>query len=530
MGARQNVSAEPGRRPAAARPHPTGSGRRTPVAGERAPRPALLGLAPPIGGRGAFPAQVSLLQAMQRTLGNRAVGRLLGSGSLGAPRRQRWGGEVRPGGACVAAPPVGEDEAAPGWRPPAGPRSVQRLTAEERAEDLAGPVLAGNGRLERAFDNDPPLKAGEAGEAVRLVQHALVDDGFALPGSTKPGGQLDGVFGPEMARQVRAFQAKQGLESDGVVGRQTLRALDRLAGGGGGRPGGCTCPPGTEPDDVPVGQGAASALAEPAPAAAKAKTCQLCKPKGGGAKPAPPSVTEPTLVPGSVAFSFAHAPLTQVGGSAYLTVFTFRGLIQPVLTCQVRVPGNWQGKLGLVQNSTGISFGALFGGRLWSWVLGAPLLDIDPSADPGPFIHEPQGNGAQMTNSFPVERTWTLTLTFTDRPSVQIPRYPGCNNKPAGGPSIDYMNAFHRFRVGVVAQGLGGQPRQLGASGEYWLMSMYQFAGSGPQPEAELKSPVPSFTEGAAAPPLMLTGTPAVTAAATSHNAEESRLRALPCP
>ena len=60
--------------------------------------------------------------------------------------------------------------------------------------------FATNGRLLAASENRPSLKAGERGDAVAIVQMALIDLGFAMPKSTNAGRQLpDGVFvsGPE---------------------------------------------------------------------------------------------------------------------------------------------------------------------------------------------------------------------------------------------------------------------------------------------------------------------------------------------
>jgi peptidoglycan hydrolase-like protein with peptidoglycan-binding domain len=36
---------------------------------------------------------------------------------------------------------------------------------------------------------------------------------------------VDGVFGPQTDRTVRAFQRRQGLVDDGIVGRRTWTAL-----------------------------------------------------------------------------------------------------------------------------------------------------------------------------------------------------------------------------------------------------------------------------------------------------------------
>jgi N-acetylmuramoyl-L-alanine amidase len=43
-------------------------------------------------------------------------------------------------------------------------------------------------------------------------------------------GWLDGIFGPDTESALREFQRNQGLSDDGVAGRQTIAALNRLSG------------------------------------------------------------------------------------------------------------------------------------------------------------------------------------------------------------------------------------------------------------------------------------------------------------
>ena len=106
---------------------------------------------------------------------------------------------------------------------------LKPLTEAEKQENLKSQKYVGNRRLQKAFDNDPPLGIGESGGAVRLVQEGLVADGFAMPRSTKPTGEMDGGFGAETFETVRKFQAKHGLSVDGVVGHETTSKLDELA-------------------------------------------------------------------------------------------------------------------------------------------------------------------------------------------------------------------------------------------------------------------------------------------------------------
>ncbi len=81
----------------------------------------------------------------------------------------------------------------------------------------------------KASINAPALKQGAQGEAVQVLQMALIDLGFAMPGSTRQHAALpDGIFGPETARVMAAFQRANLLVPDGVAGAMTLARLDQL--------------------------------------------------------------------------------------------------------------------------------------------------------------------------------------------------------------------------------------------------------------------------------------------------------------
>ncbi len=67
----------------------------------------------------------------------------------------------------------------------------------------------------------PTLREGDEGPSVALLQRAL-----AAKGSSP--GAIDGDFGPKTVAAVRAFQAAQGLGVDGVVGKNTWKALEPL--------------------------------------------------------------------------------------------------------------------------------------------------------------------------------------------------------------------------------------------------------------------------------------------------------------
>jgi hypothetical protein len=212
-----------------------------------------------------------LLQ-MQRTYGNRAVQRLLGGtgrpGPCSHPHIQRREG------AGDADCGYTEEE----------PAQLQRLTPEEKEENLESTQYAGDARLESAFDNSPPMRRGESGDAVRKVQEGLVADGFLMPASTTPEGGMDGIFGDEMVKTVWRFQGKHGLDQDTAVGRQTMGVLDELAQASppGGLP---ECE--LEPEETEDSESALSALEEGGETVvseldgpeAEAKDGGQCKPK-----------------------------------------------------------------------------------------------------------------------------------------------------------------------------------------------------------------------------------------------------------
>ncbi|MBI0398292.1 eCIS core domain-containing protein [Cyclobacterium marinum] len=83
--------------------------------------------------------------------------------------------------------------------------------------------FSANEMLEDIFDNNAVLKISSSGTAVMLLQHALIGLDYRLPTFG-----ADGSFGGETSRAVKAFQADMGLTVDGIVGRNTIRYLDRL--------------------------------------------------------------------------------------------------------------------------------------------------------------------------------------------------------------------------------------------------------------------------------------------------------------
>lgn len=65
----------------------------------------------------------------------------------------------------------------------------------------------------------PDVRVGDTGWLVKKVQKHLIRHGYLV--------DRDGHFGPATERMVKRFQRDVGLTPDGIVGRQTWRALRR---------------------------------------------------------------------------------------------------------------------------------------------------------------------------------------------------------------------------------------------------------------------------------------------------------------
>ena len=93
---------------------------------------------------------------------------------------------------------------------------------------LTSPRFAPIQQCRDAANSSPSMKLGTKGPGVAAVQQGLIDLGYPLPLSTRRFGVPDGIFGNETIGRVQAFQKKQGLTSDGVVGKFTMARLDAL--------------------------------------------------------------------------------------------------------------------------------------------------------------------------------------------------------------------------------------------------------------------------------------------------------------
>lgn len=62
------------------------------------------------------------------------------------------------------------------------------------------------------------ISQGQRGDTVRTIQQKLKRWGYYK-------GAVDGIFGAQTKEAVKYFQRKNGLKVDGIVGKQTLKAL-----------------------------------------------------------------------------------------------------------------------------------------------------------------------------------------------------------------------------------------------------------------------------------------------------------------
>ena len=92
-----------------------------------------------------------------------------------------------------------------------------QLTAKAKAAiaRIQGLVMTGEAP---PTANRPVLRRGSQGEMVGDLQRKLQQRGFSLA--------IDEDFGAATEAVVMVFQRQQGLEADGIVGRDTWNALD----------------------------------------------------------------------------------------------------------------------------------------------------------------------------------------------------------------------------------------------------------------------------------------------------------------
>lgn len=80
--------------------------------------------------------------------------------------------------------------------------------------------FSGNATLRNVLNGRATLKRSSTGEAVTIVQTALLDLGESMPSGA------DGDFGTQTHNAVVHYQNTRGLSPDGIIGRNTMSRLD----------------------------------------------------------------------------------------------------------------------------------------------------------------------------------------------------------------------------------------------------------------------------------------------------------------
>ncbi len=105
--------------------------------------------------------------------------------------------------------------------------NTQRAVIEfQRNNNLTQDGVVGRNTWNKLLNLNPSsevLRRGARSSAVQFLQRLLLSYLYPIT-------NLDGVFGPETERAVRAFQSENNLSVDGVVGRNTWQALFNSSG------------------------------------------------------------------------------------------------------------------------------------------------------------------------------------------------------------------------------------------------------------------------------------------------------------
>lgn len=89
---------------------------------------------------------------------------------------------------------------------------------------LTSPRFTTNSTLEKVAKGGMELKRRDTGNAVHIVQQAIIDLGYTLT-------KADGIFGRKTKRVVKKFQEDKGLEENGCIDKNTLLKIDSLLPG-----------------------------------------------------------------------------------------------------------------------------------------------------------------------------------------------------------------------------------------------------------------------------------------------------------
>jgi len=141
------------------------------------------------------------------------------------------------GGICPRCQIAGLSAPSAGHSALASPQRPEVVVEPKTSLDTS--VFAANATLVEVMRGKRFLSFGAFGDAVRLVQEALVASEIRRPSTPPtrlPKFGVDGIFGRETKQAVEEFQSEYGLAVDGIVGPQTLYWLDETFKNYTGRP------------------------------------------------------------------------------------------------------------------------------------------------------------------------------------------------------------------------------------------------------------------------------------------------------
>lgn len=103
---------------------------------------------------------------------------------------------------------------------------AEGVTAADAVETADTPDL--DPRMDQIRSGEALARRGQTSETVRGIQEQLIELGHLVP-EDGPWHGADGIFGSRTEAAVRSFQEQQGLQTDGIVGPNTIAALDAAA-------------------------------------------------------------------------------------------------------------------------------------------------------------------------------------------------------------------------------------------------------------------------------------------------------------
>jgi len=107
-----------------------------------------------------------------------------------------------------------------------GTRTQNAVINFQRNNNLTQDGIVGRNTWNKLLNINPTetvLRYGSRNSAVLFLQRLLLSYLYPIT-------NLDGIYGPETERAVRAFQTENGLVADGIVGRNTWNALMNSVG------------------------------------------------------------------------------------------------------------------------------------------------------------------------------------------------------------------------------------------------------------------------------------------------------------